>query len=68
MDQNDLFYFFLKLKETYQENDIYSIFEDLEISKLDINRVFRFLDKYMNENAANLTETIITEEDLICDE
>ena len=62
MDQNDLFYFFLKLKETYQENDIYTIFEDLEISKLDINRIFRFLDKYMNENAANLTETFILEE------
>ena len=62
MDQNDLFYFFLKLKETYQETDIYSIFEDLEISKLDINRIFRFLDKYMNENAANLTETFILEE------
>ena len=73
MDQNDLFYFFLKLKEIYQENDIYSIFEDLEISKLDINRVFRFLDKYMNENAANLIETLITdefkiEEDIILDE
>ena len=68
MDQNDLFYFFLKLKETYQESDIYSIFEDLEISKLDINRVFRFLDKYMNENAANLSETFITEEEIIYEE
>ena len=68
MDQNDLFYFFLKLKETYQESDIYSIFEDLEISKLDINRVFRFLDKYMNENAANLSETFITEEEVIYEE
>ena len=65
MDQNDLFYFFLKLKETYQECDIYSIFEDLEISKLDINRIFRFLDKYMNENAANLSEIFITEEEVI---
>jgi len=62
MDQNDLFYFFLKLKETYQESDIYSIFEDLEISKLDINRIFRFLDKYMNENAVNLTETVILDD------
>jgi len=68
MDQNDLFYFFLKLKETYQENDIYSIFEDLEISKLDINRIFRFLDKYMNENATNLSETFITEEEIIYEE
>jgi len=68
MDQNDLFYFFLKLKETYQESDIYSIFEDLEISKLDINRVFRFLDKYMNENAANLSEIFITEEEIIYEE
>jgi hypothetical protein len=73
MDQNDLFYFFLKLKETYQENDIYSIFEDLEISKLDINRIFRFLDKYMNENATNLSEILITddfkiEEEIILDE
>ena len=65
MDQNDLFYFFLKLKETYQENDIYTIFEDLEISKLDINRIFRFLDKYMNENAENLSEIFITEEEFI---
>jgi DNA polymerase III delta prime subunit len=68
MDQNDLFYFFLKLKETYQESDIYSIFEDLEISKLDINRVFRFLDKYMNENAANLSEIFIMEEEIIYEE
>jgi DNA polymerase III delta prime subunit len=68
MDQNDLFYFFLKLKETYQESDIYSIFEDLEISKLDINRIFRFLDKYMNENAVNLSETFIIDEEVIYEE
>jgi hypothetical protein len=68
MDQNDLFYFFLKLKETYQESDIYSIFEDLEISKLDINRIFKFLDKYMNENAVNLSETFIIDEEVIYEE
>ena len=56
MDQKDLFYFFFYIKEKYQENEIYNLFENYEISKLDINRIFRFIDKYTNENAIGITD------------
>ena len=72
MDQKDLFYFFFYIKERFQENDIYNLFENYEISKLDINRIFRFIDKYTNENAIGITdnfpiEDIIEEPEIIDD-
>jgi DNA polymerase III delta prime subunit len=65
MDQKDLYTFFLNLKEKYQENYIYSLFENYEINKLDINRFFRFLDKYTIENAIGVSEKNIIEEETI---
>jgi len=50
MDKKDLFTFFLNLKKEYNENDIYGLFENYEINKLDISRMYRYLDKYINEN------------------
>jgi DNA polymerase III delta prime subunit len=72
MDQKDLFYFFFYIKEKFQENEIYNLFENYEISKLDINRIFRFIDKYTNENAIGITdnfpiEDIIEESEIIDD-
>jgi DNA polymerase III delta prime subunit len=72
MDQKDLFYFFFYIKERFQENEIYNLFENYEISKLDINRIFRFIDKYTNENAIGVTdsfpiEDIIEELDIVDD-
>ena len=67
MDQKDLYTFFLNLKEKYQENYIYSLFENYEINKLDINRFFRFLDKYILENAIGINEKNIIEEEIIDD-
>ena len=72
MDQKDLFYFFFYIKEKYQENEIYNLFENYEISKLDINRIFRFIDKYTNENAIGITDSfqiddIIEENEVIDD-
>ena len=64
MDQKDLYTFFLNLKEKYQENYIYSLFENYEINKLDINRFFRFLDKYTLENAIGVSEKNIIEEEI----
>jgi hypothetical protein len=64
MDQKDLYTFFLNLKEKYQENYIYSLFENYEINKLDINRFFRFLDKYTLENAIGVSEKNIIEEEM----
>jgi len=68
MDQKDLYTFFLNLKEKYQENYIYSLFENYEINKLDINRFFRFLDKYTLENAIGISDKNIIEEESIDDE
>ena len=45
MDQKDLFAFFLNLRDNKTEDEIYEIFDNYEISKLDINRIYRYLDK-----------------------
>jgi len=46
MDQTDLFAFFLHLREQKKIEEIYEIFENYEISKLDIKRMYRYLDKH----------------------
>ena len=62
MDKNDMFAFFLDLKNKYNDNEIILLFENYDISKLDINRIYRYLEKYTKENAAE-TEDIISEEE-----
>ncbi len=52
MDKNDMFAFFLDLKNKYNDNEILALFENYDISKLDINRIYRYLEKYTKENAA----------------
>lgn len=46
MDQKDIFSFFIHLRENNTEDEIFSILENYEISKLDINRMYRFIDKH----------------------
>jgi hypothetical protein len=46
MDQKDLFAFFQSIREEKSEDEIYEIFENYEISKLDVKRMYRYLDKY----------------------
>ena len=46
MDQKDMFSFFIHLRKLYSEEEIYSMLENYEVSKLDINRMYRYLDKY----------------------
>jgi uncharacterized membrane protein len=41
-----LFAFFLTLKKQYTEDEIPRILEMYEITKLDVNRIYRYLDKY----------------------
>ena len=50
MDKNDMFAFFLDLKNKYNDNEIAALFENYDISKLDINRIYRYLEKYTKEN------------------
>jgi SpoVK/Ycf46/Vps4 family AAA+-type ATPase len=50
MDQKDLFSFFLDLKNKYDDTQILGMFENYEITKLDINRIYRYLEKYTKNN------------------
>jgi len=56
MDKKDLFAFFLELKSTHDDNQILLLFENYEISKLDINRIYRYIEKYTKENADEIDE------------
>ena len=72
MDKKDIFTFFLDLKEKYDDSELVGLFENYEISKLDINRIYRYLEKYTTENAKDLDEIVIDCEEEIdetcCDE
>jgi DNA polymerase III delta prime subunit len=56
MDKKDLFSYFLELRNKYDDSQILALFENYEITKLDINRIYRYLEKYTKEN--------VSEEDL----
>ncbi len=49
MDKKDLFSYFLTLRKKYSDEQIYDTFEPYEITKLDINRIYRYIDKYTNK-------------------
>lgn len=49
MDKNDIIGFFLELQEKYTDEEVYELFDQLEISKLDVNRIFRYLSKHILE-------------------
>ena len=66
MDKKDLFGFFISIKNTYDDNQIYSLFENYDITKLDINRIYLYLDKYMKEDALDTNDKEI-EIDVDCD-
>ena len=70
MDKKDIFGYFIDLKNKYDDNEIFALFENYEITKLDINRIYRYLEKYTKENAAGIIdkEVEIEEEDEIEDE
>ena len=50
MDKKDLYAFFINLRKqnNYRYEDIYELFNDdyHEITKLDINRVYRYIDHF----------------------
>jgi replication factor C subunit 1 len=56
MDKKDLFTFFLDVKNKYSDLDILSLFENYEISKLDINRIYRYIEKYTKEDAITIED------------
>jgi len=56
MDQKDLFSFFLYIRGLYNEEEIYSMFENYEVTKLDINRIYRYLDKYTQKTLNHIED------------
>lgn len=56
MDKKDLFGFFIELKNNVQDDDIVNLLENYEINKLDINRIYRYIEKYIKENAPGTTD------------
>jgi hypothetical protein len=50
LDKKDTFSLFLDLRLKHTDDDIYTMFESYEITKLDINRIYRYLDKYTNKD------------------
>jgi len=63
MDKKDLFGVFIGLKNNYDDNEIVNLLENYEISKLDINRMYRYIEKYIKENAAGTADKDLEEED-----
>jgi hypothetical protein len=64
MDKKDLFGFFIELKNNSDDNEMANLLENYEIGKLDINRIYRYIEKYIKEDATGTTEKEIEEDDL----
>ena len=63
MDKKDLFGFFIELSNNHENTEIINILENYEIGKLDINRIYKYIEKYIKENATGTTDKDIEEED-----
>lgn len=64
IDKKDMFSFFLDLRNNYSEDEIYEEMSNYEINKLDINRIYRYLDKY-TKNDCNIDDDCGEEENEI---
>lgn len=51
MDKKDMLSFFLHSRNNFSDNEFITLFENYEISKLDINRLYRYISKYTCENS-----------------
>ena len=65
MDQNDLFAFFYNLRNEKSEEEVQIYLENYEINKLDINRMFRYLDKHSTLNIIDVDVDVDVDEESI---
>jgi DNA polymerase III delta prime subunit len=68
MDKKDLFGFFIEIKNNNDDNAIAHLLENYEINKLDIHRIYRYIEKYIKENATGTIDTEIEYEEEISEE
>uniref|UniRef100_A0A6C0AQV8 AAA+ ATPase domain-containing protein n=1 Tax=viral metagenome TaxID=1070528 RepID=A0A6C0AQV8_9ZZZZ len=66
MDKKDLFGFFIELKNNIEDDEIINLLENYEINKLDINRIYRYIEKYIKENATGTADKEVDCEEDIC--
>ena len=61
LDKNDLFTFFIHMRNTMSEEEIIQEMDHYEISKLDINRFYRLIDNYTQKEENNdETDSVIS--------
>lgn len=63
LDKKDLFGLFTEMVDHHSNDHIIKLLENYEIGKLDINRINRYIEKYIKENATGTIEKDIVEED-----
>jgi len=56
IDKKDLFSYFINLKNNNNIEKIYEILENYEISKLDTNRIYRYIDRFYINQLSELSE------------
>ena len=67
IDKKDLFCFFLYLKKSSTDDEIYKMMDDIEVTKLGVNRIYKYLDKYLFVDAPGIKDVNI-DVDLLTDE
>jgi DNA polymerase III delta prime subunit len=62
MDKSDLFGYFMYLKTKYSDVQIIELLNNYDISKLEINRMYKYLDKFIKEDAIGIDDADIEED------
>lgn len=53
LDKKDLFSFFIKLKDNLTDEVINTLFQQYQLTKLDINRIYRYINKFIENDDNN---------------
>lgn len=62
LDIKDMFAFFIELKKNNSEEECYNLLQSYDITKLDINRIIRYIERY-NQNDIKLSKNIYNDFD-----
>ena len=57
-DKKDIFSFFIRLKENYTKDEIFILLEQYLLTKLDINRIYRYIEKFTNDTILNESDSL----------
>ena len=64
MDKKDVFSFFLDIQNKYTDIEMMLLFENYEINKLDINRIYRYLEKYTKDCSSDADDSMDEKSDI----